>query len=338
MNRALTTIALAVLVAAGPMALAAEVNVTSTVVGGTRTMTLRGPDGGPLNGIALGTAGTAPFFTNVTDVQYSRAGYQVSANLSNLYAFDGATFDCTTSMPASSISLGFAIDPTSVSGVAGLTEATWDLAGTLTDPVATLLGVPVGTAISATDVLGEQIDRTLAGVYDGLEDNLPIKVDVGTGGAFTEPGPHADCAPSPSNPPTTYTIMDGQVNTLAELFAWVTGEVTSAADENTNGTVHADELVATGEVAAGTMSQAVRDALQAAGVNLALLDTLLAGGTITMDDIYVLLTATLDPVTSLIGQTGTYLSVPQLTATVPDQTPSGTYRGTLTVTLLDVAP
>ncbi len=325
-----------VLVGMGSGALAQSITVEAQVVGGTRAHTLKTLGGDDLTAVAFGASGSFPFLSNVTDLQYDRTGYQVTATLSDLYAWDGADFECGTKLDASAVSLGWAVDPTSVTDVEALPSTVWDLTGQLDSTLASLLGVSDGTTITVTDLAGEQIDRALAGVFDGLEDSLPIQVDTGTGGAFTNPAPHSTCEPAPADPATVHSIQEGSPNDLTALFNWVTNEVTDAADVDTNGDITGTELVDSGEVTDADLAEAVRQALADAGVNLGLLDTLLAAGDITMDDIYALLTATLDPITSLLGQTGTYLSVPELSLSVPGGVPGGTYRGTMTVTLLDV--
>jgi hypothetical protein len=130
--------------------------------------------------------------------------------------------------------------------------------------------------------------------------------------------------------------MNGESNSLSDVFAWVTAAVGDAADADSSGTVTGSELVSTGEVTSATLAEAVRTALSDAGVDLGILDTLVATGALSMDDIYAILTATVDTLSALLGQTGTYVSLPKLSVDVPDQTPAGTYRGTLTVTMVDV--
>lgn len=325
-----------VLVGMGSGALAQSITVEAQVVGGTRAHALKTLSGNDLTAVTFGASGSFPFLSDVTDVQYDRTGYQVTATLSDLYAWDGAEFECGTKLDASAVSLGWVVDPTSVTDVEALPSTVWDLTGQLDATLAALLGVPEGTTITVTDLSGEQIDRALAGVFDGLEDSLPVQVDTGTGGAFTNPAPHSTCEPAPADPATVRSIQEGSPSDLTALFNWVTDQVTAAADVDTSGDITGSELVDSGEVSDADLADAVRQALADAGVDLGLLDTLLADGTITMDDIYQLLTATLDPITSLLGQTGTYVATPELSLSVPGAVSGGTYRGTMTVTLLDV--
>lgn len=334
-NAAIAALTALMLVGAASTAWSQSITVESTVTGGNRTLVMRSATGGTLDSISLGTSGSAAFMTNVTDVQYSRNGVQVTGTLSNLYGFDGAAFDCATSIDAANLSLDFVVSPTSLTDVAALPEPTWDLAGTLDPPLSTVLGVADGTAVTVLDVLGERIDRTLSGVFTGVENTLPIQISAGTGGAFTDPGPHATCDPTPTAS-TSRSLLTGNVNDLVDVYAWVTGEIEAAADLDSGGSITALELVDSGEVNEAVMAEAVREGLQDAGVNLALLDTLLNDGTLDMDDIYAVLIATLDTLSSLIGQTGTYVSLPKLVAQIPDGTQAGTYRGTLTVTMVDV--
>jgi hypothetical protein len=116
----------------------------------------------------------------------------------------------------------------------------------------------------------------------------------------------------------------------------VEAAVRDAADQNGDGTITASELVASGAVDSGTMASSVRQALIDAGVDSATLDTAIAAGAVSYAQLFALLNATLGTITGLTGQSGTYLSLPKLTVSVPAGTAPGAYRGTLTVTLVDV--
>lgn len=324
-----------VVMGAGPAALGQQnIPVSTTVVGGTRTLTLLSPSGGSLDSISLGTSGSSPFIGNVTDLAYSRAGYQVSAALSDLYSYDGASYDCGKKIPSSSFGLEFLVDPTSVVDVAALTQPVWDLSGSITGALATTLGVPSGTAIAAVGVQGEAVERALAGAFTGIEDALPIKVQAGSGGAFSNPAPHSCDADATGA--TARSIMDGSVSSAADMLGWVTTAVEDAADLNDNGVITAAELVNAGEVLNGTMAPAVRQALIDAGVNATTLDSLIALGSLDLGTVYALLTATLQPVLDVLGQTGTYIALPKLVSAVGSGTAPGTYRGTLVVTMVDL--
>lgn len=312
------------------------VTVEAAVNVGTRTFTLSDLSGASLDAIALGTTGSAGFVANVADVRYDRVGYQVTANLSDLYKVSGSSFDCSKKIAASNFALGFLASPIALSDIAALVDPVWDLAGTVTGTLATALGVASGTAVTVSNFAGERAEHVLAGAFTGVEDALPIKVAAGSGGPFTAPAPHATCDLSPGSPATSRLLMGGTGSDLAALFAWVEDALTSTADSNASGTVTGNEMVTSGTAADATLAAAVRTALGTSGVALAAFDTLIAAGTITMTQIYATLTATLDPVAALVGQTGTYLALPKLAATIPDTATTGTYRGTLTVTLIDV--
>lgn len=325
------------LVAIGASGTAGPLTVEAVVPGGTRTLTVASLSGGDLDTLSLGATGTAGFVANVTDLAYDRAGYQVTASMSGLYAVSGSGYDCERAIPSSALSLSFLVSPVSVSDLAALAQPLWDLVGSLEATLATTLGVAGGTLVSAADVAGEQVSGTLAGAYAGIEDVLPVQVASGAGGAFDDPAPHEGCDPAPGAAPTSRLVMSGETSDLGALFAWLAGEITSAADAGGDATVSADELVSTGTVTDETMAAAVRAALDAAGVSLALLDALVSAGTVTMTEIYASLEATLDPITSLLGQSGTYLAMPALGIDLPEDAAPGTYRGTLTLTLVDVA-
>jgi hypothetical protein len=314
---------------------AETITVDAQVTTGTRTFALKTLAGGGLDALTLGAAGERGFVTSVTDERYERVGYQVTATMSNLYKVTNGTFDCTRSIPASGLGIGFLASPVSVSDVAGLVEPVWDLAGTLTGALATTLGVASGTAFAVTAFPGERVEHALAGTFTGLQDALPIKVAPGPGGSFTAPAAHPTCG-SGAGSPTSRLLMNGTGSNLAALFTWLQDAIMTAADVGGDAAVDAAELVATGAADDPTLAAATRAALASAGVSLTLLDALIAANTVTMTQLYELLDATLRPVTALVGQTGSYLALPKLTLSIPDGTPPGTYRGTLTVTQVDV--
>lgn len=336
MKRALPALVMAGMLATAGAGFGETVTVEASVLTGTRTLAVKSLTGGALDSIALGTVGSTGFVADVADVRYDRVGYQVTATLSDLYGYDSDSFDCGRKIDAASFSLGFLTSPTSVTDVGALVDAVWDLAGQLTGTLATLLGVADGTAVTVTGVAAERAEHALDGAFQGIEDTLPIKVGAGSGGAFSAPAPHSACDPSGASSPTARLVMNGNASDLTAMLDWVKNEVLDAADPNDDNAVTASELVSSGSVGDATMAEAVRAGLQAAGVDLVLLDALIADGLVTMDDIYQALTATLRDVTELAGQTGTYLALPKLVASVPGSTPAGTYRGTMTITLVDV--
>ncbi len=315
---------------------AETVTISASVVAGTRTLAVKSVDGGTVSSVTLGAGGTAGFMVDVRDLAYSRSGYQVSASLSDLYQLSGSTYDCTKKIPASSMAMGFLASPISLTDVAAVATPVWDLTGQLTGALATTLGTASPTAFSVANLAGTQAQRTRSGVYSGTESVLPVTVAAGTGGAFALPAAHAGCAPAPAGSPTTRLIMSGGQQNQAALFTWVQDGFRSAADQNSNGTITGTELLNSGSVGSSQLAEATRTALGVAGVNLALLDTLVNAGTVQMSTIYAAMTATLDPITSLAGQSGTYVSLPKLTATIPTGTGAGTYTGTMTVTLVDL--
>lgn len=313
-----------------------EVQVQTQVVEGSRTYALRTLTGGDLQSISLGRSADAGFMTTVSDVAYSRTGYQLNAVLSDLYHYDDGSYTCGERIDSDKLALGFVVDPVSVTDVAQLAAPIWHLQGTLDATLASLLGVPTGTVIEVDGLVGEELEGALDGVLDGVEDTLPIKVAAGAGGAFTDAGPHESCNPSPGTAPTTRTLQGGEPGNLTALLDWLTAELEDVVDGNADDVISTDELLDAGAVTEEALAEAVRAALADAGVDLGLLDTLLAQGTLSMEDIYAVLEATLSDIESLVGQTGLYASLPKLTIDIPGEVGAGTYRGTMTVTLVDV--
>lgn len=312
------------------------VTVQALVSVGTRTMAVKAIGGGALSSLSLGNGAGTGFMVTVTDVAYQRNGYQVSANLSDLYAVSGSTFDCARKLPASSLTLGYLSNPTSLTGIGAVGQPVWNLSGSLTGLLATTLGVASGTAFSATGVNGNAVEKTLSGVFAGTEATLPMSLGEGGSGAFSAPAGHSTCAPSPAGSPTSKLVMSGGAQNQAGMLTWVQNAVVNGADQNLNGVVTGSELVGSGSIGSAELATAVRTALGNAGVNLGLLDTLLNAGTVSLADLFGVTTATLQPLTSVGGQSGTYIALPKLSASIPAGTASGTYRGTLTVTLVDL--
>lgn len=334
-GRTVVALTSVVLLLAGGVGSAETVTVSAEISGGSRTFELKTLSGGGLGSLALGTAGERAFVSSVTDDRYDRVGYQVTATMSNLYRFAGGAFDCTLSIPAAGLGIGFLASPVAVSDVAAVLDPVWDLSGTLTGTLATTLGVASGTAVTVTGAAGTRAEHALAGVFSGAEDALPVKVAPGAGGAFTNAAAHPTCG-SAASAPTSRLLMDGNGSNLAALFAWVQDRIISAADVGGDAAVDAAELVTSGAADESALAASTRAALASAGVSLSLLDTLIAANTVTMTQIFETLDATLRPVTSLLGQSGAYLALPKLTLAVPTGTAPGTYRGTLTVTQVDV--
>lgn len=316
-------------------ALAATSNVSLVTVAGSRTMTVKSIAGDDIATMSLGTGRQAPFLVNVSDVAYDRKNYQVSAMLSNLYKFDAAasTFDCNAaSVPSSKVSIGFLANPTSARDIQAIASPTLTFSGTITDPaLLALIGKSSPTFVSVGTTQQKQSFATST-VFSGAETVLPLKIDTGTGGTFTQGAPHPTCSPVGGSA-TSVQVQQGDVDVQADVLAWVQ----STANESFNtaagpgGILSINEALNSELITQSVIDSDVRDALTSSPVSanpLLVTDVVIA-------QVEALLTATGTDVATIVGQSGTYASLPKLVVGDLSGIPSGTYRGVLTVTLIE---
>ena len=328
-----------------------QTDVLLAAVAGSRTLKVSTPAGANLSGgeLDLGTAHQGAFVATVTDLNYDHVGYQVSATLSNLYLFDGS-FDCGKRVDSGDLSVAFPIDA-QVQDLGALLEGRVDLDGTVSSTLASLLdptgaiGTVLGTAgldplagrpLSAADPVATQLEDTLAGVLDGADSLLPVKVSNGSPGAFGAAASHPTCAGG-SGTPTSRLVMSGDASSpgqfvqdlIADLEALVNG--ISASDMVGDGTIDA----AAAEAAAAQAIQGLEDDINAELAGLGLPPIAIPQTGAVIDQVLDELVGALG-LTDLIGQSGAGISVPNLAAQ-PDSAPTaGIYKGRMVVTLVDV--
>lgn len=119
---ALTAVASSVALAA-PAALAANIDVTVTGLGGTRQFSVEDLTGATLSALDLGTGQAKPFRTHVADSSFLPLSavtddYSVNATLSNLYLKTGAsTYNYAVKIPSSDLKINFGANPLAGSGI-----------------------------------------------------------------------------------------------------------------------------------------------------------------------------------------------------------------------------
>lgn len=326
-------LSIAMVIAMVASAAAEQTEVSLVNAAGSRTMSLSTLSGDSLTALPMGSAREAPFLVNVTDIAYSRQGYQVTAQLSNLYMWDPASssWSCGDKISSNQVSVDFLTNPTAVRELAVVAQPVLDLSATLTDAITTALGLPSGTSIVAP-VTEDMQSFANSTVYSGLESALPLKVATGAGGTFTDRMPHTGCGDGGASIPTAVEIQNGSISDDASMLAWVQSVADSVFATASGGDgMTAAEAVAAELVADSAIDASIRSALEAIVDNDLLITDLIIA------DVKALLTATDHTVASILGQTGSYTSLPALNVDVPGGTETGLFKGTMTITLIDPA-
>ena len=317
--------AIALLAGAGSaFAQSSTITVGATVINGTRTLNVKDVTGATVSSIALGAGHGGALLVNVSDVNYAHSGYQVTATMSNLYPYSGGYQFNAPPIPSSAVSLSFAGNAFDVTGLSTLVTPLIHLAST---SLPFSVGTPLNTTITGTTktiaTIGTQTQTSLSSMLD----QLPVRVSTGSGGAFTNPA--AATGQSGTFNPTAVDVMDGTKQSLQalvdDLVAALNGTNTTAQDFVSAGLLDQNAVIAAGLSALGLTSDQLTPTLTS---------QLLAVPASVTD-----LQALVDPVTStadkILGQTGSYNTVPTLSLTLPNQQPAGNYQGELTLTLMD---
>lgn len=324
----------------GSQALAQTSSTTSdvsvAVVNGLRSLNVTGtspvsglpvPGTGPA-ALALGpTATQAPFGVVVSDLQYSRVGYDVAATLSDLYKVDPAAaggYDCATKLESSQ----FAVNYANLLANSG--------AKALVDPVLTFTGtVPINLSL-LTGLLSGTPTVPVQGVVQDVTTSLSMMgVTNGVGGAFTNQGAHPVCGLAATTP-TSVPLQAGTpqnpdlTGLASQLLDLANGSdtVLTLTEAVTAGLLppEADDI-------GGPVWTSLRSTLQALDLASPLATILNLNG--LTDSVFATLSTTAAPVLNLVGQTGVYQNVPNLVLTPNSATPAGVYRGSMLVTLTD---
>lgn len=337
----------------------AGVPVTLTSLGGIRQFAVETVSGAELTALDLGTGGTQPFRTHVTDTAFSNltAGYSVSATMSNLYFKTTTGHNYAVKVPSSEVSLTYGTSPLSALGVSLTDLPKLSLSGTLascaglpstvqTTLGVSTLGVPLDSADAALASLctalgtGVPVTATIDGVLQTVTPTLASILDLPTAltgaspGAFSNPAfagtvgagdPAAATAPAA----TARRIMTGTPGLSAGLLSALTTALGNA--------LAGVPLTTASDAGARTSLAAAISALQTSST-LAVAAVGNALATLSSaKQVAVLNTLTSTLVAPLLGDiaavNGQYFAFPILTAT-PSAPLAGTYDGTLTVTFV----
>jgi len=327
---------------AGPAFGSSGVDVLYSSTGGTRTLSLFQPDGTtPLTSTDL-SSGTSNFIAKVQDSSYTNNGFKVQATMSNLYGFANNTYNCSSEVPSSAVTLSSPTGLLTVGGVSANLTPVFTVVGTLTgtnisDPLL-LTPVTVNNTVdgllpasqnplSQSQLTGSTATNLIGSTLASLAGTLPVNLPTtGLGGNFATPDVHPTCDTTATGA-TPVQIMDGTADPTG-LLSDVQSLMTSTLGTS-NPTL--TQLINGGYLTSSDVSTMLQ------GIT-ALVDQLgLTGLTSDLTSIENVLTASITSVTSLTGsiaQTGSYSSSPDL-AINTTSIPAGSYKGVMTVTLID---
>lgn len=323
-----------------PAAMASSVNVSLSTTSGTRTLNLYQSDGTtPLTSSDL-SSGASNFIAQVADSSYSNNGFKVQATMSNLYGFANNAYNCNVKVDSSAINLSSPTGLLSLAGVNANLTPVFNLVGTLT-PLNVLgltsnvpINLPVNgllpnslNPVSQSQITGLTNTNLIGSVLAGVESKLPVSLGTsGLGGNFTNPDVHPTCNPTATGA-TPVQIMNSTADPTG-LLGQVQSLIQSALG---TATPTVTQLISGGFLT----SSAVSTALQ--GVTSLVNQLGLGGLTGALSSIENVLTSTLSTVgiaPSTLVQSGNYSSSPNLAVNTAG-IPAGTYKGVMTVTLLD---
>lgn len=315
----LTTAMTSTAMAAGQ---SSTITVNATVINGTRTLNLTDPTGSSLaGGLALGAGHGGAFLVNVTDVNYVHVGYQVTATMSNLYPYTTSYQFGQTPIPSSAVSMAY---PGNLLDIANLGTLVTPIVH-LADSVAPFATTPLSATIDGTTQSVQTLQTTVTqATLTSVANELPVKLQQGDTGPFTSPA--AVTGQSGTFTPTQLNVLSGTAQSLAALLTDLTNAL--------NGPGHtAQQLVTSGVIDQNSV-------VAAAAAALGLTPDQLAPATVTsiLNNTTATVTGFLPATGSadnILGQSGSYNAMPQLSLTLPSQQPAGTYRGELTFTLMD---
>lgn len=337
------------------------VAVSLSSLGGTRQFAVENVSGAPLTAISLGSGGTQPFRTHVTDAGFANLskGYSVAATMSNLYLKTTAGHNYAVKIPSSEVSLAYGSAPLSALGLSLPVLPKLSLTGTLASCANLPASVQSALSLSSAGVpvsLDPAVNTALAGLCAALGTGVPVSTTVdsflktvvptlssvadlptrltgATPGSFANADygvdtvGAADGARTGAPAATALPIMTGTPGLTSVLVTELSSKI--------NAVLGAVPLTALDETKAKTSVAAVVSALSADAATALVgnaLNTLGASQQIALINTLVasLLPPTLADIASVSGQ---YYAFPWLRAT-PTTPVAGTYDGTLTVTFV----
>ena len=317
-----TLVVVAVLGAAAGPAIADNVTIAVDNPGGSRTLYVEDLAGQPLTTMDFGATRSQPFRVRVVDSTMDRTDFTVSATMTNLYYDTGSGLDFTDQIDSWNIALSQPANPLNALSVAARVLPVFNTVSTVGDVVICgLLSLPLlggNCTVSLSNLTGKVQSVPLTVDLANLA-NLPLLPQGNQTGAFTNPAYAgvAAAAPVPPGAPTatSYRLIRGTAVSNATVLGALDTALASVLSP----------LPLASRVDTAVITSALRSTL---GVVWDLLSaaqiTTVLGGTVAT--VQSLLSA------DVLGQTGTYLSLPVLDVTVPLTATAGTYQGSLVVT------
>lgn len=345
--------------AAGGFCLAAAVpafagtTVTLTAGTGTRQLAVLDLTGNPLTNLTLKPGVPQPFRVRVTDSSITNftQNFSVSAVMNNLYLQNGSTYNYSTKIPSSDLSISYPTDPLSASGVsfadlpqvavsgtlptcatlvtAGILTSSQIAAGGVAVPLCTLVDGATALTVSGVDSLASPLATT---VYPALTNlaNLPFALSGNQSGAFTN-------ADYQNGIGASDPAGGGAAGTALLMMQGVPGMTTALSNEVASaiGTLPATLTSATGSGSQTALND-LMSALSTSSTYSSLASALSQLSASEEVGVLNYLTGALVPpvLTNVLNETGTYNAFPELSVNPTGSVPAGTYQGTLTITLV----
>jgi len=296
------------------------ITVGATVINGTRTLNVKDVTGAAISSLTLGAGHGGALLVNVSDLNYTHVGYQVTATMSNLYPYSSGYQFNQAPIPSSAVSMSF---PNAMFDVANLSTLVTPLVH-LTDSTGLFTATPLDSTVSGTTTSVQTIATVTQKSLSGVLDELPIRVSTGSGGPFSNPA--AVTGQSGTFNPTAVDVLDGASQSLTAL-------ITDLVNKLNTGVVTAQDLIDVGLLDQNSVIAAAASALGVTPDQLsaAQITSILGSVAAQVTDLQPLAGLT----DKVLGQTGSYNTLPQLSLTLPAQQPAGTYQGELTFTLMD---
>lgn len=346
----LATVAALAFALVGP-ASSSTSKVTLADVSGSRTLTVTDSTGTSLDAatVSTGAGASMPFVANVTDALYDNLAYDVDASLSNLYLVDDqdpSGFDCGVYIRSSALGVSWPAEAFGVDGIEALvTDVLFDVSGVLPssgsstlDGILASAGVPVGSNVAGADLsragqgLTEATVNAVTLASSIVTADMPLSISVGTAMEFTAAADHSVCAGGAVDA-TDVNLQRGEPNgafSLVDVATAVEGALVDAAGVVSGGHLTGDEIL--DGIFTDAQLTEIQTAVASRGLGStwdAYVDTIVAA--LALDDVTV---------SSLVGQTGSYTSVPSLDVDpeldVTGTAPAGMvnrYEGEMVITL-----
>lgn len=324
----LAVLTFAALAAAALPATADNVDVAVNNFGGNRTLFVEDMAGAALTELDFGTTRSQAFRVRVVDATMDRTGFTVYSEMTNLYLDQGGTLDFGQKINSANLSIAHPANPLNALDVSAVVQPVFDLVASLPStllstegtPICTLLGLVVtdsSCTISVSDLQGKLQTLDLDVDLNDLT-NLPLLPQAAEVGSYTNPSFLGVGENDPAKTATAGSQLE-MIQGTAVTNAAVLTELQTELNAQLASIGLADE------VDTNALLLEMRDVV---GITWDLLSAADKQGILnaTTANAESLLAA------HVLGQSGTYMSLPLLTVNIPTTAAKGDYKGTLVVT------